>query len=124
MDIIIIQILKKKKSDSCNSIFRFYDKNNRVISVVCGQNEKRTNYFGDFFPSGNWFDENYEDNGCYEISGEQISFKCGNVLYNGTIVSQDKLKLFYHSNINGHEGTMEYKFISFELLNDIKALEN
>ena len=53
---------------------------------------------------------------------QEIRF--GEVLYNGTIINQDKLKLFSHSNINGHEETKEYKFISFDALNDIKTSEN
>ena len=107
-----------------NYIFRFYENNNKVIAVSCSLNEHLKINFANFFPSGNWFDENYEDNGNYNISGEQISFECGNVLYNGTILSKDKLKLFSHSNINGYETTREYKFISFKILKDIKTLEN
>ena len=119
--------LKKNiiKNDSYNYILRFFEKNNKVIGVtVSPQKDDIIVGFGDFFPSGNWFNENYENNGNFDISGDQISFKCGEVLYNGTIINQDKLKLFSHSNLNGHEETKEYKFISFDALNDIKTSEN
>ena len=119
--------LKKNiiKNDSYNYILRFFEKNNKVIDVtVSPQKDDIIVGFWDFFPSGNWFNENYENNGNFDISGDQISFKCGEVLYNGTIINQDKLKLFSHSNINDHEETKEYKFISFDCINDIKTSES
>ena len=102
----------------------FWKKTYKVISVVCGPNHNDPRNFGHFFPKGDWFNENYEDNVYYNITDDKISFTCGEVEYKGTILSQDKLKLFFYSKINGNEGKEEYKFISFEVLNDIRALEN
>ena len=116
--------IKEKKRDSCIYIFRFFEKTNKVISVICSPNHNDALSFGNFFPSGDWFNENYENNGFYNITDDKISFTCGKVEYKGTILSQDKLKLFFYSKINGNEGKEEYKFISFDVLNDIRALEN
>ena len=123
MDIIIIQSQKKIKL-SYNHIIRFFP-SHKVIKVVlplCSRNKSKL-YFGDLFPSGNWFNENYINNGTFNIKENQISFKCRNVEYKGTIINDDKLILFCHSNINGHETIEEYKFISFDVLKDIDMIE-
>ena len=75
------------------------------------------------FPSGNWFNEQYENKGTFNISEDKISFECGKVEYKGTIISDDLLKLFSHSNINNYETTEEYNFISFKVVQDIKTCE-
>ena len=115
---------KEDKLDSINYILRFYP-DNRVIQVSCSPNKEK-NYkpkFSIFFPSGNWFNEEYEDNGNFNISGNQINFICGKIEYKGTILNDETLELFSHSNINGYESTNKYKFISFDVLNDIKAFQ-
>ena len=116
--------IEEKKIDSYINIFRFFEKTNKVISVACSPNYNKAPIFGNFFPSDDWFNENYENNGNYNITDDKISFTCGKVEYKGTILSQDKLELFFYSKINGNEGKIEYKFISFEVLNDIRALED
>ena len=115
--------LEENISHSYNYILIFYDKNNKVIKVSCCPSNEDKYFFINFFPTNNWFNENYENNGNYNISGDQISFECGKILYKGTILNDDKLKLFSHSNINGHEDTKEFKFISFEILKDIQVLD-
>ena len=115
--------LTEKKTDSDNYILRFYEKNNEVIGVTISQNDqKKWLIFANYFPNDSWFNQNYERKGNYKISGDQISFECGNVIYKGTILD-DKLSLFSHSNINGFEATRLYKFIPFDILNDIRSLE-
>ena len=117
--------VKRNTSEYYNSVLRFYENNNIVIGVsISPQNNKKNCRFINYFPKENWFNENYEEKGDYIISEEQISFVCSNVSYKGTILNDDKLSLFSHSNLNGYESTEEYKFISFEILNDIKALED
>ena len=123
MDIIIIQSQKKIKL-SYNHIIRFFP-SHKVIKVVlplCSRNKSKL-YFGDLFPSGNWFNENYINNGTFNIKENQISFKCGNDEYKGTIINDDKLILFYHSNINDYDSIEEFKFISIDVINDIKKIE-
>ena len=111
--------------DSCNSVMRFYKDGKKVISVpVALQNYDKTNKIesytlNQFFPKDTWFNESYEDNGTYEITGNHIKFKCDFVLYDGTI-SGNNLELFWHSNYNGKEGNETYKFISFDELNSQK----
>ena len=39
--------------------------------------------FAVYFPNDSWFNQNYETKGNYKISGDQISFECGAVVYNG-----------------------------------------
>ena len=107
---------RDRKERAINYILRFYENPKKVIHVSMGLNEE--NYYkefdlNDFFPSNNWFNENYEDSGRYEIYGEQISFDCGKVSYKGTI-SDYYLTLHSISHINGHESTHKYKFIPFE----------
>ncbi len=117
--------LEEDKLDSVNYILRFYP-DNRVIGVSVSPNKENnfTSKFSNFFPSGNWFNEEYEDNGDFNISGDQINFVCGDVDYKGTILNDEILELFSHSNINGYESTKKYKFISFDVLKDIKDLED
>ena len=115
--------LEKKRDDSVNSILRFFSEQSKVIGVSVSPNKKSKFIFSNFFPSGNWFSENYENNGNYTISRNTISFECGKIIYKGTI-SKDKLVLFSHSNINGYETTEEYKFISFDVLKDIRNIDD
>ena len=71
--------IKVKKRNSYASIFRFFEKTNKVISVVCSPNHNDPRNFWHFFPKGDWFNENYEDNGYYNITDDKISFTCGEV---------------------------------------------
>ena len=116
--------LKNNKNDSYVQVLRFFNENNKVISVTLAANNFS---FGSFFPSGNWFNEKYEDSGNFEIIENEISFDCsseeGKVSYKGKILNDDELELFYHSYINGYEDTKIYKFIPFDVLKDIRDLE-
>ena len=105
-------------SSNTNYILRFFEKNNLVISVSIIANEGKK-LSKKYFPQGDWFNEFYEQNGNYTISGNKISFVCSKVSYEGIILNSRKLSLFSHSYINGYESTKEYKYISF---NDIKKL--
>ena len=110
-------------SKNTNYVLRFFEKNKLVIGTSIGA--KNSIYlFAKFFPNEGWFNEFYEIKGNYAISENKISFVCGNVSYDGTILDNGKLSLFSHSYINGYEATKEYKFISFDVLNDIKTYEN
>ena len=116
--------LKNNKNDSYVQVLRFFNENNKVISVTLV-----THYFcfGSFFPSENWFNEKYEDSGNFKIIENEISFDCsseeGKVSYKGTILNEDELELFSHSYINGYEDTKIYKFIPFDVLKDIRDLD-
>ena len=105
--------------ETINYVLRFYEISKTVIQVSIGkskiglnENKKEFN-INDFFPSGNWFNENYSNSGRYEINGDQIHFDCGKVSYKGTI-SDNSLSLYSISHINGHESTHLFKFIPFE----------
>ena len=106
-----------------SKILRFYKSSNKVIgaSISVQKSEKR---FIDFFPSGNWFNENYEKSAKYVISGNKISFLLQNVHYKGTLLDGDKIELFSHSDINGYEATRVFKFISLDVLTDIRNLDS
>ena len=116
--------LKENKSDSDIKVLRFFNKNNKVISVTCAT---KNFCFGGFFPLLDWFNETYEDSGNFEITGNKISFysscKYGKVSYKGTILNEEELELFSHSHINGYEQTRIFKFIPFEVVRDIRDLE-
>ena len=113
--------LKKNINDTYNYVMRFFP-NNKVITVThCSHDISK---FWRFFPNINWFNENYEDNGTFNIKEDRISFECGKVEYKGTIINDDKLVLFCHSNLNGYESIEEYKFISFDVLSDVLMFEN
>ena len=74
--------LKKNiiKIDSYNYILRFFEKNNKVIGVtVSPQKDDIIVGFGDFFPSGIWFNENYENNGI--LTFQEIRFILNVVKY-------------------------------------------
>ena len=103
-----------------NYILRFFEKNNLVIGVSLSAN-KGKELFKNYFPQGDWFNEFYEKNGNYTIFGNKISFVCGKVSYEGTILDSGKLSLFSHSYINGHESTNEYKYISFNDINKLRV---
>ncbi len=111
--------------DSYNYVLRFFEDKKRVISVSIGlQNDEKDKpiesyTLNQFFPKESWFNEFYEDYGTYEISGNHIKFKCGFVLYEGTILG-NSLDLFSHSNFNGYEDNNTFKFISFEELQNQK----
>ena len=110
------------KEKKYNDILRFYKASNRVIGA-CISTSLPNIIFRKLFPHGKWFNENYKNNGTYKISssGNKISFNVGEVHYNGTIEGQ-KMELFSHSDINGHETTRIFKFISLDVLQDIKHL--
>ena len=116
--------LKNNKNDSYVQVLRFFNKNNKVILVTHAANNFS---FGSCFPSGNWFNEKYEDSGNFEIIENEISFYCsseeGKVSYKGKILNDDELELFCHSYINGYEDTKIYKFIPFDVLKDIRDLD-
>jgi hypothetical protein len=107
-----------------NKVFRFYKASNKVIGATIGSTLSEIR-FTNLFPSGNWFNEYYKDNARYEIttSGNKIAFKVGNVHYKGTLLEGQKIELFSHSDINGHEDTKVFKFISLDVLEDIKKLD-
>ena len=107
-----------------NKVFRFYKASNKVIGASIGSTLSEIR-FTKLFPSGNWFNEYYKDNARYEIttSGNKIAFKVGNVHYKGTLLEGQKIELFSHSDINGHEDTKVFKFISLDVLEDIKKLD-
>ena len=116
--------LKNNISDSYVKVLRFFNKNNKVISVSHIASDFS---FRSFFPSGNWFNEMHEDSGNFKIIENEISFDCsskeGKVSYKGTILNDDELELFSHSYINGYEDTKIYKFIPFDILKDIRDLD-
>ena len=116
--------LKNNKNDSYVHVLRFFNKNNKVISVAHAANNFS---FGSCFPSGNWFNEKFKNSGNFEIIENEISFDCssknGKISYKGTILNDDELELFCHSYINGYEDTKIYKFISFDVLKDIRDLD-
>ena len=116
--------LKKNTYYSYVKVFRFFNNNNKVISVTHATQDF---CFGSFFPSNDWFNENYDDSGNFKIIENEISFDCsskhGKVSYKGTILNDDKLELFSHSYINGYEQTKIYKFIPFDVLKDIRDLD-
>ena len=116
--------LKNNINDSYVKVLRFFNKNNQVISVSHIASDFS---FGSFFPSGNWFNEMHEDSGNFKIIENEISFDCsskeGKVSYKGTILNDDELELFSHSYINGYEETKIYKFIPFDVLKDIRDLD-
>ena len=116
--------LKNNKYDSYVQVLRFFNKNNKVISVTHAADNFS---FGSFFPSGNLFNEKFKNSGNFEIIENEISFDCssknGKISYKGTILNDDELELFSHSYINGHEDTKIYKFISFDVLKDIRDLD-
>ena len=107
-----------------NKVFRFYKASNKVIGASIGSTLSEIR-FNNLFPSENWFNEYYKDNARYEIttSGNKIAFKVGNVHYKGTLLEGQKIELFSHSDINGHEDTKVFKFISLDVLEDIKKLD-
>jgi hypothetical protein len=107
-----------------NKVFRFYKASNKVIGASIGSTLSEIR-FKNLFPSENWFNEYYKDNARYEIttSGNKIAFKVGNVHYKGTLLEGQKIELFSHSDINGHEDTKVFKFISLDVLEDIKKLD-
>ena len=117
-----IDFKENDKYNSYNYILRFFP-NNRVIGVTVDVTKENKFTFGNCFPVGNWFNENYESNGIFNISENQITFECGDIEYKGTIINDDILKLFSHSNINNYETTEEYNFISFKVLQDIRTSE-
>ena len=116
--------LKNNKYDSYVQVLRFFNENNKVISVT---HVTHHFCFGSFFPSENWFNEQHEDSGKFKIIENEISFDCsskyGKVSYKGTILNDDELELFCHSYINGYEETKLYKFIPFDVLKDIRDLD-
>ena len=107
-----------------NSVLRFYKESNKVIGASIGSTSSEIKFIG-LFPKGNWFNENYEDSGNYEISisGNKIAFSLGKVHYKGTLLNRQKMELFVHSDINGYENTEIYKFISLDVLKDIRDLD-
>ena len=107
-----------------NKVFRFYKASNKVIGASIGSTLSEIR-FKNLFPSENWFNEYYKDNARYEIttSGNKISFKVGNVHYKGTLLEGQKIELFSHSDNNGYEDTKVFKFISLDVLEDIKKLD-
>ena len=112
------------KEKKYNDIFRFYKASNKVIGACIGYSLSNLR-FKKLFPFGNWFNEDYKANGRYEISssGNKIAFEVGNVHYNGTLLEGQKMELFSHSDINGHENTRIFKFISLDVLKDIRNLD-
>ena len=116
--------LENNKNDSYVQVLRFFNENNKVISVT---HRKHYFCFGSFFPSNDWFNENYDDSGNFKIIENEISFDIssedGKVSYKGTILNEDELELFSHSYINGYEDTKIYKFIPFDILKDIRDLD-
>ena len=116
--------LQLQEDENCfvNNILRFFP-DNTVIEVPIQAKKDNKITFGNCFPSGNGFNEQYENKGTFNISEDKISFECGKVEYKGTIISDDLLKLFSHSNINNYETTEEYNFISFKVVQDIKTCE-
>ena len=116
---------KEDLTDSYNSVLRFFKDKNLVISVSCGKQKYGQNIILDtitlneFFPKESWFNENFNNKGTYEISGNHIKFKCGFVSYEGTIL-ENSLELFSHSDYNGYECNHIYKFISFDELQSEK----
>ena len=110
-------------SENINYVFRFFEKNNLVIGTSIGA-KNNIYLFANCFPNKVWFNEFYEQKGKYTISENKISFMCCNVSYDGTILDNGNLSLFSHSYINEYEATEEYKFISFDVLNDIETYEN
>ena len=107
-----------------NSVLRFYKESNKVIGASIGSTSSEIKFIG-LFPKGNWFNENYENSGNYEISisGNKIAFSLGKVHYKGTLLNRQKMELFVHSDINGNEDTKVYKFISLDVLQDIRDLD-
>ncbi|MDO4618310.1 MAG: hypothetical protein Q4B31_02170 [Clostridia bacterium] len=96
-----------------NRVLRFFE-DGTVIGVSIEQTEENNGYF----PKGDWFDKDYEDNGTYSIDGDEISFSItssnGTVDYRGT-VEEDELTLDSYSHINGFSSSgREYEFYSFE----------
>ena len=118
------QLGDKKNNHSHNYVLRFFNENNKVISESIYVIKENDFCFGNFFPEGNWFNENYEKKGNFEINENKIYFKIGNISYKGTILNEEEFELFSHSNINSYENTEIYKFIPFDVLKDIKDLDN
>ena len=114
---------EKDNYDSYNCILRFFEKKNKVISVSISPSKGKRHSFGNYFPAGDWFNEKYNENGEFKVTENKISFNCGRISYNGTILNEDELGLFSHSYINNYETTEIFKFISFNALKDIKELD-
>ena len=106
-----------------NNLFRFYKASNKVISTTAHSLLSEIK-FVDLFPTGNWFNEDFEHSAQYSMSGNKIAFSFGEVHFNGTLLEDgQKLELSYHSDTNGIEDTKIFKFISLDVLEDIQDLD-
>jgi hypothetical protein len=89
-------------ADKSTSYLRFYS-DSTVINVSSSGTPQQIK---------SWFVKGHENvsQSTYHITGNHLTFAVDNVLYDGEIVSRDKLQLHTHSNSNNHNADVTYVF--------------